>query len=214
MTLPPIKKEPVALCDYPMAKPPRFREYYPRFNLYEARREIQRGRDLCEFWTVGQKVGELVVREDQPGESMTIQWGNGLKHVARRGLQRFEFVANPTPDNERREAIRCPRCGKPRLVMFCVASWACAQCHHLRLRSQLVHPLALKAEKLEQLEREIAAGRRKGTHKSTFRKLLARHRELRSGVDSHPHRKIGLKHALVTETRWLVLAEVGDRFFV
>lgn len=211
MALLPIKKERLEFCDYPSAQPPRYREYYPRFNLYEARREIKRGRDCCEFWMLGHKLGELVVREDRPGDSITIQSANTVKYASGMVTQRFKFVATPTGDNEKREAIRCPRCGERRLVMFCVRDWACAQCHGLRLRSQLVDSRALKAEKLRQLEREIAAGRPKGTHRRTFGKLLTRHRALLAQLGGDPDREIGLKHALVTTTRWITSAEASGR---
>ena len=78
---------------------------------------------------------------------------------------------------------KCPDCKeKMRVLVLMDGIWACHSCQGLVRRSTLIGEVARKSEKLVKLREELAGGRPKGMHNTTYNARLADLRELEREV--------------------------------
>lgn len=192
---------------------PRFREYYPSFSIVEARRAIAEGRVVCLFHLGPGTVGQLMCWEWRPMESLLLKLEVGMPFVERHDAVLLRLAPVPTGLGANREALVCPQCEKPKFVIFCAPSWACAKCNRLMYRSQLANRDAVRAEKLEALEVEMRHGRPAGMHNSTYRRRQEELRALRQAVRSRAKAYANFDHQRVTRAEWVEPSQVQNLWF-
>lgn len=192
---------------------PNFREYYPSFGIVAARRAVAKGRDVCLFRLGHGMVGQLMVWDWRPMESLVLKLEVGMPYVERQDAQLFRLVPVPTGLGAEREALLCPQCQRPKFVFYCAPSWACAKCNCLSYRSQLGNPNAIRAEKVEALEAKLRQGRPSGMHNSTFHRLQEQLKALRKAVRSRPPAYANSEHKRITHACWVEPGQVDDFWF-
>jgi len=157
-----------------MPKGPNYSEAYPRLDVLQASAAERQGQGTCVFTD---ETGRILggVRYFTVTESAavldTFLHGPYLRHT--RDQIRLDLVeGNNRPERFGRFA-KCPDCGRRVQVLCFTKSWACAGCHGLKYRRQLVDRKVLDAEQLLAAERRLKEPRPKGMRQDTFAKRRA-----------------------------------------
>jgi protein-arginine kinase activator protein McsA len=100
--------------------------------------------------------------------------GDGLSHVM--DSQAFRYVTDSKSAVARKRYLLCPVCDKQRQSLLFARSWACAECHKLLRRSQVIPSGVADVEREAALRLLVGRGRPLGMHSGTYdrrRKELA-----------------------------------------
>ncbi len=197
-------------------RPPAYLEYYPRFDIVAALAARRRGSDVCEFRTQRQHwlAGQLIIAEYRSAQTITIDFCGGLPFPHIGGSSTAELRIDGDSQEEdpggRSEALLCPTCNGRRFVLWYKCRWGCARCHKLLHRSQVIDPLARRAERVERLEKQVKPGRPAGMRRASFAKLRAQLAELRDDLEKRRAARgndapldISADHQLILVARWL-----------
>jgi hypothetical protein len=156
------------------------REAYPKFDIFAALRGWKAGAPLCEFYDErGQRVGDLLIEKVTP-RSMVV---TGLVTPTffegfRKFTKTFVLSPDPNPVDLNRVALRCLGCNGNVRAMFLRGCWGCAGCHKLTHRAKLLQPAVLRRERLDQLRKQIGAGRPRHMRNATYAELRAEYESL------------------------------------
>jgi hypothetical protein len=134
---------------------PRYREAFPVFDIVQAQASFERGEVLCLFTDeVKRRVGYAFITDSE--ERLELEFTlQGPYYAYGSGRVSFPMELQPNGVHPDRRVLRCPACGQRRRRMFYTGKWACADCHGLMYRSQLVAPRIIRFERLGSLKQEI-----------------------------------------------------------
>jgi hypothetical protein len=190
------------------------REAYPRLPISEAMRARRSGRTTCTF-SAGMpfRVRGLLEFDVSPELDKVIL--DGTIHV--QGFERWsgpsEVALVPVASHidRTRRAMLCPGCGRKCGVLSWVGAWCCRKCDGLLDRGQLVGRETLWAEELQQLEKVVAAGRRKGQRQESFDRLVGKAAWLRELLGDCRPRQAAREHCATVDTEWISIDEKRQR---
>ena len=152
-----------------MGKAPNYLEAYPRLDVLQASAAARRGQGTCVFTDErGRILGG--VRFIRVTESRVVLETSLNGPYLRRGKDQSPLdllEGNNHPERLGRFA-KCPACERRVQVLSFTDAWACADCHGLRYRRQLVGRRVLDAEELNAAEERLTKPRPKGMHQKSF----------------------------------------------
>jgi ribosomal protein L37AE/L43A len=149
---------------------PIYREAYPAFDVNRATAAGQKGRELCVFSNErGLRLGVAFVTRPEGASSLVLEHTIGGPYLSYSD-QGIRVRVEPLPNqlNDARLAVLCPMCHRRRSILVYKDHWACAKCHKLLYRSQVVDKLTLKWERKEWLTAKIGKGRPLGMHNKKY----------------------------------------------
>lgn len=191
---------------------PNYSEAYPRLDVLQASAAERRGQSTCVFTDESGRIlgGVRYFRvNDGVAVLQTAVHGPYLRHT---GVSRIELVGGSNQPEGFGRFAKCPSCWRRVQVLSCTDSWACAECHRLKYRRQLVDRKVLDAEELVAAEGRLKEPRPKGTHQETFAKLRARDEEtvkrLRPLFEGTYLPVASDAHQFKVESRWFSEAEI------
>lgn len=150
---------------------PRHREAYPRFDVQAASKACMDERPVCIFMdNEGRIVGIAVVTGfEDPYLTVQITVAAAGARCERAVL--FEVQHAPNAFDQSRYVVFCPKCRGRKYQIVYAGEWACADCHGLLYRRQIVDKRILQWERLSELEELLRRGRPHGMHHRTYRQL-------------------------------------------
>lgn len=191
---------------------PRYREAYPRLNIAAAERAMHDGRTVCVYNRGRRRVGhaECDTRGD---EHFLIKYQiipdmPGLSHE--RGLALFQFVTSSNSAVGFKRYFLCPACSKQRQSLRFARSWACAECHGLLSRSQVIPASVSSIERLAALKKLVGRGRPLRMHSRTYERTRAELGALEKAVARMPFAVASEDHCRIVEEEWRSLEEDAD----
>jgi hypothetical protein len=184
---------------------PAYREAYPRLNIAAALRALKEGRNVCAYER-RRPLGHIICTLTPIGlivDFEIIPDGNGL--VAARGDQGFKLIREDRTGVRDKRFLLCPVCKRPRQSVFFGRAWACAECHKLLRRSQVIpHGVGLR-EQRDDLRTRVGRGRPRGMHSSTYIELVNRLEQLDLLATKYPLRLPSEEHCQMISEEWLPL---------
>ena len=190
----------------------RFREAFPRLNIAAAERGMTEGRDLCVYMRGRRRVGhaECDVTGDHQFliKYQIIPDMPGMSHE--RSAAAFEFVTPANSAVRHKRYFLCPACSKQRHSLFFAGHWACAECHRLLRRSQVIPKNAAARERWEGLKKLVGRGRPPGMHSRTYARLREELKVLEAILRKIPFAVASEVHCKIVQEQWLSLDEDAD----
>jgi ribosomal protein S27AE len=159
---------------------PKHREAYPKFDVVQSQAAWFRWSDACAcvFELNDNRVGDLIVT-DSAESFVEIAYSIAGDHIGREeGQCTFDLRSAGNAVYDARLSLVCPRCSAAKSCLYFKGRWACARCHRLMYRSQLVPKSALLRERYNLLGRDVREGRPKGMHNRTYQRLLDEHAKM------------------------------------
>ncbi len=157
---------------------PRYREAYPHLDIVEAKSALKRGHSICEFtepWSEVRGWARCEIIHDR----CQLWYDLDVRHVKQaKNSIIFELVPTSNGIVNCRMMLRCPECGRGKRSLFFKDKWACQSCLGLLFRSQVVSPIAVKFEKLKELNEKLEKGRPHGMHNKTYFDIVAKKTKL------------------------------------
>lgn len=185
------------------------KECFPRLDLVAAKSASEHlDAPVCVFDLSQQMVGQLFLADVQD-DSIRINYLFAARHfqcVETEAVLRTITVTNPL-DSLRRFLI-CPTCNEARRDLYYVQWWACARCHRLLYRSQLVDKDVRLWEERDRLGALLKRGRPKGMHNATYFKLRLRLAELEGRLHGRDRKVASDAHNAIVAERWVPAAEI------
>ncbi len=196
---------------------PRYREAYPQFDIIQAMSALNRGHLICEFtdrW--GDARG--VARFDVCGNRCQLEFDFHFPHTETRtgtgtGWMVFELTPISNGIAKNRVMLLCPACETKKRILFFKDTWSCASCLELSFRSQLIHPLTKKWEKVDQLATRLSRGKPHGIHNTTYAKHLLKLENLRQELYGKNRCYASDKYSAIIECNWRSLIKKDELSF-
>jgi ribosomal protein S27AE len=191
---------------------PSHREAYPWFDIRQAKAAHDRWKSpVCVFSEGKGMIGQLLVSQaDWHGNPLSIRYVFALKHVKLgQGDEYFSLNSAPSGIDPNRKSIQCPMCARSIFKIYFADRWACAECHGLIYRSQLIGKNMEKYERRAELLQLVGRGRPKHMRSETFVALRQELRDLGEWLG----RRVFVAnqvHSLKIVPKWKPAAEVGD----
>jgi hypothetical protein len=184
---------------------PAYREAYPRLNVAAAIRAVREGNSVCGFER-RRPIGHLSCREISVGliiEYEIIPDGFGLRNA--KGEQGFKLIREDRSAVAAKIFLRCPVCLKSRQSVFFGRAWACAECHRLLRRSQVIPRGVVVREQRDELRSRVSRGRPSGMHSSTYARMRNMLEQLETTLKKLPERFPSEGHCQTVSEEWLSL---------
>ena len=195
---------------------PRYREAYPKLDVLQGSVAHRRGRDICAYRNEsGRPLGvvQFVPQDDLAAAVLKTQL-HGPYLTFWVGSATIELLKSTNEPQGIRRAAACPACGGRVQTLFYVTSWACAACHKLLYRRQLVDRLTLAAEDLVEAEERLSKRRARGEHQRKFAERQAADQatveRLRPLVSAPWQRVASVAHQPRVDGVWMSLTELRD----
>lgn len=196
---------------------PRFSEAYPRLDSVKAQHAWRAGKTVCSWIAPRRGLGSLQIERVEAGERPT--WLCATYRIVdnpavlpyTEGTAIFDLEVIPCGHMEMRWYFRCPVCNERKKILVYGRSWACARCHGLHARSQLVSPRVRRQERCFELMRLLDHGRPKGMHQSKYRRLCGERDKLLRERGAEPLVYASAAHNRIVTAEWLTLAEFNRR---
>ena len=190
---------------------PRHREAYPRLNSIEAFQAFKEERFLCRFSSEsGNHCGDaILIVEDK--QSARIQYQFHREYLAYPAAEEMlECEISPNGVDQSRVFFRCRNCDQRVAILVFDGHWACANCHRLLYRTQLVAPETRRLERKLRLENEIGKGRPHRMRQLTYQALAKELAGLRSDLTLEDAPAPSQGHSLRIDWRWVSLEQVQN----
>ena len=203
-----------------MSKAPNYLEAYPRLNVLKASAAQRRGQGTCVFEDDSGRIlgGVRFIRLDEKFAVLdTLLQGPYLRRYEDRC--RLDLSEGNNHPERLGRFTKCPACERRRQVLIFTDSWACADCHGLKYRRQLVDRKVLDAEELLAAEARLKKSRPKGMRQDTFAKLRASDEEtvrrLRPQFAGTYRPVASDAHNFAVDGQWMSEAEIrrDDRLY-
>jgi hypothetical protein len=185
------------------------RESYPELNLVAVKSAMDHlDAAVCIFERRNQVVGQVFAPEV------------GEKHIDIHYLFSYDLqksveaevslktITQKNPLDQLRRVFSCPLCDLNRWSLYYVDQWACASCHGLFHRSQLVDKEVTLAEKRDQLRALAKHGRPKGMHNRTYAQLRLELAELERRLQGRARKYASDEQDAVVTARWVAGGEI------
>jgi len=188
----------------------RHREAYPRFDTIQALKALDQGPSVCLFLNNGHILGQLIVA-DSNYSHVTIAYVLQSSYIRYRYDHEIfctRFVNNTVQKG--RVTIECPFCAEQKFSLYYKSDWACARCHGLLFRSQLVSKGALMWECFDQLQGLAKKWRPKGMHNRTYQALLDELSPLRKSLRNQRRCYAADDHSYEVQSVWKPVSELDD----
>jgi ssDNA-binding Zn-finger/Zn-ribbon topoisomerase 1 len=148
----------------------RFSEAYPRLDSVKAQHAWRAGKTVCRWIAPGRGLGSLQIERVEAGERPA--WLSATYRIVDKpamlpyteGAATFDLEVIACGHMEMRWYFRCPVCKERKKILVFGRSSACARCHGLHSRSQLVGTKVRRQERCLELVRLLRHGRPKGMH--------------------------------------------------
>jgi hypothetical protein len=153
-------------------------------------------------------VGQLFL-VDVAKESVSINYLFAAQHVQcseTEAVLRTVEMSNPL-DSYRRYFL-CPTCTEARRDLYYCQSWACARCHRLLYRSQLIDKEVKLWEERDRLRALLKKDRPKGMHNTTYFEHRLRLAELDGRLHGRQEKIASDEHNTIITEQWVPAAEI------
>jgi hypothetical protein len=158
-------------------------------------------------------MGDLRIEHVEAGEAPT--WLSAAYRIMddpevlpyTEGVASFDLEVIPCGHMEMRWYFLCPVCSERKKILVFGRSWACARCHGLHARSQLVSPRVRRQERCLELVRRLSDGRPAGMHHSTYERLCGERDKLIGEGNAEPSVCSSAAHNRVVTAEWMTPPE-------
>ena len=194
---------------------PRYREAYPRLDVLKAGAAYRSGRDVCAFQDDRDRVLG-VVRFTLVNLASAILTGvlGGRQLKLWKSPEHLDLLTSPNDVAGLRRAAKCPGCERRVQSLVYVDWWACAKCHRLLYRRQLVDRQTLDAEDFTAAERRLKELRPKWRHQRKFAERRAADEAIverfKATLTDPWLRVASAAHQRRVEGVWMSLAELRE----
>jgi protein-arginine kinase activator protein McsA len=171
---------------------------------------MEEGRDICVYTRGKWRLGHLECGEEG-GEWFLIKYqiipdgGSGLSHESASTV--FRYVTHWTSAVGLKRYLICPVCTQQRQNLYFARAWACAECHKLLRRSQVIPPRVRLEERREELTKQVGRGRPLGMHSATYMRLRAELEEVSREVKKRPWAVSSEAHDQLVQEEWRSMEE-------
>ena len=190
-----------------------YRDACPKFDISKGVSAFKKGRIICEFTDrFDEPIG--IARFIVIGSYCELEYDfRSRGHGECETYQKFELRARPNGRIKDLFYVVCPTCNERKTTLFFSSNWACTSCLGLKSRSQLIHPLARKWEKLRRLEEETKYGRFHGAWNKAHVEKVLKLEELREKLENEPCHYASDKYSQIVSSNWRPLSAMDQISF-
>jgi hypothetical protein len=127
------------------------------------------------------------------------------------GAATFGLDVIPCGHRELRWYFSCPVCKERKKILVFGRSWACAHCHGLHSRSQLVGTNVRRQERRFELMRLLSHGRPKGMHQAKYQRLCGERDKLLRERGAESLVCASAAHNRIVTADWMTPAEFNQQ---
>ena len=185
------------------------RECYPKLDLLAAKSAMERmDAAVCIFERLGQMIGQIFLPNTEE-DSVTVHYIFAYELFSCVETEvALKIVIQNNPVDKFRPVFQCPICDLRRWHLYYVDHWACASCHGLLYRSQLVDKEVKAREERDELRALVKHGRPKGMHNPTYAEKRLRLAALETRLQGRAPKYASDEQDAVVTSRWVPGREI------
>ena len=135
--------------------------------------------------------------------NLTVHYNISTKHVSGVGEVEFKTKTINSPLDNFRRFLYCPGCDRLCSKVHLCNTWACAKCHGLHYRRQLIDKDVARWERRQELQELVGRGRPKGMHNPTYIALREELYRLQFKLRGRARKWASCEHDLIIQAQWM-----------